>query len=182
MRRPTVPADLVFRQAVAADALCLSVLASQVFLDTYALSGINTDLANEVTSVLSKESFLKRLVNSEVEVWIATQEGNLVGFLDLDFSSACPDPAVTGMEILRLYVQQPFQRRNVGRTLMALAEERACKEGKQSLWLTAWVGNLRARDFYKALGYRDVGATQYVIEGKEYENRILVKDLSAKHQ
>lgn len=174
--------EFVYRQATADDALCLSVLASQVFLDTYATNGVNFDLAKEVTSVLSRKVFLQRIESSDVEIWIATQDGNLVGFLDLDFSSSCPDASVSGVEILRLYVQQPFQRRNVGRTLMAIAEERACKRGKESLWLTAWVGNLKARDFYKALGYADAGTTPYVIEGKEYENRILAKDLSAKHE
>jgi ribosomal protein S18 acetylase RimI-like enzyme len=172
-----MPTDFVYRQASAEDALCLCVLASQVFLDTYATNGVNLDLANEVTSVLSKESFLNRLERSTVELLVAAHGGYVVGFLDLDFGSPCPDAAVTGVEILRLYVQQAFQRRKVGRTLMSLAEERVRNAGHKATWLTAWVGNLRARDFYRTLGYKDVGSTQYVIGGQEYENRILVKEL-----
>jgi ribosomal protein S18 acetylase RimI-like enzyme len=174
-----MPADFVYRQASSEDALCLSVLASQVFLDTYATNGVNLDLAKEVSSVLSKESFLNRLERDTVELFVATHAGYMVGFLDLDLVSRCPDAAVSGVEILRLYVQQPFQRRTVGRTLMTLAEERVRSAGHKAIWLTAWVGNLRARDFYRTLGYKDVGVTQYVIEGQEYENRILVKELPA---
>jgi ribosomal protein S18 acetylase RimI-like enzyme len=169
--------DFVYRQASAEDALCLSVLASQVFLDTYATNGVNLDLAKEVTLVLSKESFLDRLEQKTIELFVTAHDGYLVGFLDLDFASPCPDATVDGVEILRLYVQQPFQRRKVGFTLMTLAEERIRSAGYKAIWLTAWVGNLRARDFYRTLGFEDVGATQYLIEGQHYENRILVKKL-----
>jgi ribosomal protein S18 acetylase RimI-like enzyme len=62
---------------------------------------------------------------------------------------------------------------------MTLSEERVRSAGHKTIWLTTWVGNLRARDFYRTLGYKDVGVTQYVIKGKEYENRILVKELPA---
>jgi ribosomal protein S18 acetylase RimI-like enzyme len=148
-------------------------------MDTYATNGVNFDLANEVTSVLSKESFLNRRERETVELFVAAHAGYMVGFMDLDFVSTCPDATVSGVEILRLYVLQPFQRRKVGRTLMTLAEERVRSAGHKAIWLTSWVGNLRARDFYRNLGYKDVGATQYVIEGQEYENRILVKELPA---
>ncbi len=43
------------------------------------------------------------------------------------------------------------------------------------MWLTAWVGNLRAVAFYPLAGYRKVGTTQYVINGKPYENHVFAK-------
>ena len=175
----SVWAQTTYRRATREDALCLSVLASQVFLDTYATNGVNRDLAVEVTSALSKQSFLERLERQAAELFVADHAGHMVGFIDLDFDSNCQDGTVTGVEVARLYVQRPFQRRNVGRALMALAEERARGAGHTALWLTAWAGNLAARDFYRILGFADIGATAYRIEGKEYENRILVKALGA---
>lgn len=47
------------------------------------------------------------------------------------------------------------------------------------LWLTAWSGNTRARAFYRALGYVDVGGTTYAFEGNSYANRVLVKEVAA---
>jgi ribosomal protein S18 acetylase RimI-like enzyme len=167
--------NLIYRRATSDDALCLSVLATQVFLDTYATNGINLDLAKEVSAVLSRASFLARLESANVELFVAEQGGYLVGFLDLNLNSQCLDSTVTGMEILRVYVQQAFQRRNVGRTFMALAEERCRAAGHETLWLTAWVGNIAARAFYQTLGYQDVGVTQYLIEGQPYENKVLAK-------
>lgn len=169
--------DFVYRRATAQDAHCLSVLATQVFLDTYATSGINTELANEVTTVLSKQTFLDRLDSSHVELFVAELAGNLIGFVDLDSSTTCPNPSIAGLEVLRLYVQQPFHGRKVGRALISLAEDRAQRKAKGAVWLTAWVGNHHALGFYKALGYQDVGSMQYLIEAKAYENRVLAKAL-----
>ena len=62
-------------------------------------------------------------------------------------------------------MQQPFQR-------VASAGPHGPRggpcpgQGLGALWLTAWVGNHRARSFYEALGYQDVGATRYFIEGQ----------------
>lgn len=175
-----MPADFDCRRAAASDALCLSVLATQVFLDTYATQGINADLSSEVTTVLSRQSFQVRLASSAVELFVAEVNGYMVGFIDLDPTTACPIPMHAGLEVARLYVQRPFQRGGIGRALMALAEDRARAKGLGALWLTAWVGNHRARSFYEALGYQDVGATRYFIEGQGYENRVLVKALPAR--
>lgn len=165
----------IYRRASPEDLACLSLLATQVFLDTYATQGINAALAGEVATVLSVAAFQARLSGERVELFVAERAGHLVGFLDLDFHSTCPVRTVHGCEVLRLYVQQPFQGQGIGRRLLALAEARARHAGQAAVWLTAWEGNHRARDFYQALGYRDLGATAYVIDGQAYGNRVLVK-------
>ena len=82
-----------------------------------------------------------------------------------------------GPEVLRLYVQAPFQRKGLGRTLLQAAEARAHSLGAPSIWLTAWVGNTGALAFYPEVGYVDVGTTEYAINGKNYENRVFAKAL-----
>jgi ribosomal protein S18 acetylase RimI-like enzyme len=166
---------IVYRPATLEDALTLSVLATQVFLDTYATSGINIDLAKEVTTVYSTRAFQQRLQAPSVEITVAAAGENLVAFLDLDSTSKCPVLSVHGLEVLRLYVQAPFQRSGVGKALMSIAERKAFEQHVGNVWLTAWSGNARALAFYPALGYRDVGSTQYIIEGKAYENRVFAK-------
>jgi hypothetical protein len=74
---------------------------SQIFLDTYAVNGVNLDLAKEVASVLSKHSFLNRFEREAVELFVATHGGYMFGLLDMDFMSHCPDATVTGVEKLR---------------------------------------------------------------------------------
>jgi diamine N-acetyltransferase len=174
-----MPIDFVYRRATAADALTLSTLAKQVFLDTYATNGINTALATEADTVYSPEVFEGRLRDASVELLVATAGEYMVGFVDMAFATNCPVPGVHGAEVFRMYVQRPFLRRGLGRALMAKAEASARARGLDAVWLTAWVGNDRALAFYESLGYLDVGVTQYVIEGVAHENRVLCKRLAA---
>jgi hypothetical protein len=39
------------------------------------------------------------------------------------------------------------------------------------------VGNRRALAFYASRAYKDLGATTYVFENEQYENRVLAKAL-----
>jgi diamine N-acetyltransferase len=177
----TLPHGLALRRATPDDATVLGVLATQVFLDTYATQGIDRELAAEARSVYAPEVFAGRLQRPDVQITLATAGGgtHVVGFADLDFGSPAPLPGLGGAELFRLYVQRPFQRHGVGRRLLAAAEGAAAARGAAQLWLTAWAGNTRALAFYRALGYADIGRTEYVIEGRAFENRVLARPLGA---
>lgn len=173
-----MPEDFDYRRATTTDALPLSTLATQVFLDTYATQGINDALAREVATVYSAEVFERRLRDADVELLLVTSGGYTVGFVDIAFATRCPVPGVRGAEVFRLYVQRPFLRRGLGRKLMAKAEASARGRGLDTLWLTAWAGNHGALALYQSLGFRDIGTTEYVIDGVGHENRVLCKLLA----
>lgn len=72
--------EILLRAAQADDALCLSVLAMQVFLDTYATEGIRPSLAREALSSYSAASFSAAIQHGGVRLWVAERQGHLVGF------------------------------------------------------------------------------------------------------
>ena len=170
---------VAFRPATPADAPVLGVLAMQVFLDTYATDGIDPALAAEVSTVYTADVFRARLADPSVELHLALRGAHVVGFVDIAHATRCPVDTVQGAEVFRLYVQRPFHGQGIGRALMALAEARARHRGHPAVWLTAWSGNRRALGFYAALGYRDVGATTYLIDGTAHANRVLARQLAA---
>lgn len=170
--------EFEYHRATTADAPTLSTLATQVFLDTYATQGIDDALAREVSTVYSAEVFERRLRDADVELLLVTSGGYTVGFVDIAFATHCPVPDVRGAEVFRLYVQRPFLRRGLGRKLMARAEASARARGQEAIWLTAWAGNHGALAFYQSLGFRDIGTTEYVIDGVGYENRVLCRTLA----
>jgi len=86
-----------------------------------------------------------------------------------------PAPA----ELDRLYVQEPFTGRGLGRALLQAAEQEAARRGAGLLWLTPWVHNARALHFYAREGYADVGLTWFEFEGERHENRLLTRPLPA---
>jgi diamine N-acetyltransferase len=168
-------AAVTYRAGAPADALCVGVLAMQVFLDTYATEGIRPDLAREALAGYSPEAFAPRLADRGVSFVLAESSGHLIGFAELHHASVCPADARAHVELVRLYVQQPFQRQGIGAQLMKHAERRARAVGADALWLSAWCGNERALAFYPAMGYEDVGHAEHVIEGRAYPNRLFLK-------
>ena len=169
---------LQLRSAHTDDALCLSVLAMQVFLDTYATHGIRPSIAREVLTAYSQHSFDTALAAADTHITVAEHQGHLIGFAQVTFG-ACHALAPAGRqsELLRLYVQEPFTGARVGTQLLAQAEQVAAAAGATVLWLTPWVHNHRARAFYERRGYLDHGLTHFVFENESHENRVLAKSL-----
>lgn len=163
------------RRAGPDDALCTGVLATQVFLDTYATNGISRELAREALDGYGPAFFARRLAQPDVVLWLAELDGHAVAFVELQSHRPCPvQGGPADLELVRLYVQQPFQGLGVGRGLLRLAEQHAHRQAAPRLWLTAWDGNTRARAFYSRCGWADVGATTHVIQGVGYANRVFV--------
>lgn len=164
------------RSARPEDALCLSVLAIQVFLDTYATDGIRPSLAREVLSSYSQAIFNEAIADSQTRLVVAQRAGHLVGFAQVTLL-ACHQLAPSGVqaELLRLYVQEPLTGIRVGTRPLAEAERLAALTGSTVIWLSPWAQNHRALAFYARRGYQDFGLTHFTFEAESYENRVLAK-------
>jgi diamine N-acetyltransferase len=177
----TRAADTSLRIADATDALCIGVLATQVFLDTYAPDGIRPSLAHEVLDHFSTAAIAALLRDPATTFVVAEASGHLVGFVQLTrgatHARVRPGSAV---ELARLYVLARFNGQGTGTRLLRHAEALAAAQGASTLWLTAWVGNQHALAFYARRGYQDVGATMYRFQDEQYENRVLARALDAR--
>jgi len=174
------PQGLLLRPAVAEDALCLSVLAMQVFLDTYATQGIRPAIAREVLAGYSEQVFYQAIAHEQTRFVVAELAGHLIGFAQVTVGEAqALAPAGAQSELLRLYVQEPFTGKRVGTQLLAAAERLAAEARSEVLWLTPWSHNHRALGFYASRGYQDFGLTCFTFEGESHENRVYAKSLAA---
>ena len=168
-----------FRPATRDDALRISVLAAQVFVDTYATHGIRDAIARHVTEELSVSAMAASISNSYHRFIVAEVASQVVGFVQLKLraeNSAVGSP--DDVEVVRLYVLERFASSGVGTSLLTRAEALAAAQGAQHTWLTAWVGNTRALTFYARRGYTELGPTTYVFQGENIENRLFVKALT----
>ena len=171
----TVPA-VTFRSARADDALCLGVLSTQVFLDTYAKLGIRPAIAREALAQHSVASYEALLADSAKTILVAECAGHMIA-LSVSENGVAHDTlrAAAPAKLDHLYVQEPFAGRGVGRDLLRHAEKAAAASGADMVWLTAWVGNARALQFYPRCGYEDLGETMYTFEGESHPNRLFAK-------
>lgn len=163
------------------DSVCVSALAIQVFLDTYAADGMRPDLAREVQRECGQAAADAWLADRASRILLAERDGHLLAFAHWRFrlpgsANSTRDVEVReGAELARLYVQRHFHGTGIGRSLLSQVEADARDAGSQRLWLTAWAGNAKALMFYAHAGYIDTGATDYELEGRSYENRIFEK-------
>ena len=165
------------RPAAAQDALPLSVLATGVFLATYAPQGVNPALAAEVQQTLSEAAFAERLMDANVRLVLAEREGWLLGFADLALDGRGRVNGLAGSELRKLYVHPGVQGQGIGAALLGAGEALVREAGSAQCWLTAWEGNARALRYYPRQGFAEVGETDYLIDAQAYRNIVFAKAL-----
>lgn len=163
------------RAATPADALRLSVLATQVWLDTYCAEGVDESLAREVRHSCGPEAFEARLREPQRHHVLAEREGGFVqAFVELLPDQTPPLAGLApGAEVVRLYVQPSAQGQGLGARLLNAAADWTRAQHQSHVWLTVWTGNARARRFYARQGFQDRGATAFEFEGRHYANQVL---------
>jgi diamine N-acetyltransferase len=166
--------DLAVRFGAPADAACLAALGSQVWLHTYARSGIRPTIARYIHEHLSPAAFRHQLERSDAFTLVAEVEGHLVGYALSELGKACfaRSPASTHLD--KLYVQEYFVGTGIGRALLTeVRAEASRRTGSSALWLTVNSQNQDARAFYARQGFIAIGATNFDLYGEQHENRIL---------
>ena len=162
------------RPARATDAQVLAVLASQVWLHTYATEGVSPVIADYVLEELQPAKFVTLLADPSVTVVVAEHADNLVGFATLRRNVQCPADALTVAELKTLYVQAHFMGRGVGSSLLRHAQALAWAQSGSALWLSVNAKNQRAINFYTAHSYQQVGLQMFMLGGVGHENYVMV--------
>jgi len=177
---PTNTSDILIRDALPEDALCIGVLGMQVFLDTYATEGIRDSIAAEALQAFSPQAISALIAQPGTAIIVAEINGHLVGFAQVAMNAghaliSTPKAA----ELQRLYIQERFTGLGLGYRLLQAAEQRAGLGGASLLWATVWVGNERALGFYPRRGYELLGEPTYTFQNETHENRLFGKMLHA---
>ena len=167
-----------FRVATIADADCISTLATQVYLNTYATEGIRPLFVREVNAQLSVVAISELISQPATSFILVERAAHLIAFAQVTFGATHDRvTAKNTVELDRLYVHERFTAQGIGKALLKHVESLAASTGASALWLTAWVHNLRALRFYAAQGFVDAGMTMYRFEHEQHENRLFVKTL-----
>nr|WP_295769870.1 GNAT family N-acetyltransferase [Rhodoferax sp.] len=166
--------DIHIRLAQPIDTSAIAVLATQVWLHTYATTGITPDVAEYVIAELTPQKYQEILKDSASRVFVAEQGDNLIGFAVVKCGCPCPCGAGSAAELQTLYVQEHFLRAGVGKSLLRATEIWVREQSNTALWLTVNAQSARAIAFYQHLGYAKVGTTYFVLGEGRHENHLLV--------
>ena len=169
-----LPINAIIRTARVDDAACIAVLATQVWLHTYATQGISAVISHYTRTQLIPEKYLALLDDPLARLWVAELDGYLIGFAVVKFDASCPVHAPVSAELQTLYVQEHFVGQGVGRQLLWVAEDMARTQTGLPLWLTVNVHNARAIGFYRRHGYSERGTSDFVMGDQRYENHVFI--------
>ena len=101
-------------------------------------------------------------------------DDTMVGFILYDYDETFP-----GWSMSRFMIGRQYQARGYGKQAAAefLAYFRR-KHHADRIYISVSLDNAVARRMYAALGFRDIGQTEYTLAGEVYHEMQMVKELS----
>lgn len=163
---------VVIRRAVPGDVGCLAVLATQVWLHTYATQGISREIADYVLDRLTPRNFDVTLADPNSCVWVAELATNLVGLAVLTLGRPCPHSGASAAELQTLYVQEHFMGQGVGAQLLHNVQATAQAVAHSPVWLAVNAHNHAAICFYQHMGYAKLGTMDFQLGASLHENHV----------
>ena len=85
-------------------------------------------------------------------------------YLDIDWE----DTSDSFLVVHRLAVKEEFWKKKIGKKLMIFAENRVIEKRLKSIRLDTYSGNPKAMEFYRRLGYRELGSINLKPNKNEY--------------
>jgi len=167
-------AQVVIRKARDDDASRIAVLATQVWLHTYATDGVSAEIADYTRNELIPEKYQTIQKDPATHIWVAERGGCLVGFVVLKMDAPSPANTLMLAELQTLYVQAHFLRQGVGRQLLSEAEKEAFDLAGMPLWLSVNANNTQAIGFYLRQGYTKQGVTDFWLGNQKHENLVMI--------
>jgi len=155
----------------------LATLAIQVWLDTYAVSGIRQTFSNYVWDELSPAKFEKKLVDKSIIIFKMEENSHLIGFAEIHFSSPCPASPEITTELNKIYIHQNYQGKKLGIELLEFIGRELKEANLQTYWLSVYENNVRAIKFYNKNQFEEIGELFFTLGDEKHRNIILKKKL-----
>jgi ribosomal protein S18 acetylase RimI-like enzyme len=167
------------RRATVGDAAALTEFGARTFFETFAADNTAEDMRLHLASAWAPALQRAEILDARLDTLLARAAGgSLAGFAQLRAGHA---PAgmttVQPVELLRFYVDRPWQGQGVAGLLMAAVETQARVRGARELWLGVWERNERAQAFYRKHGFRKVGTQIFVVGTDPQTDHVMLREL-----
>jgi ribosomal protein S18 acetylase RimI-like enzyme len=163
------------RQISIHDLPALQTIGRKTFVETFAASNSEENLARYLAEGFSEEKLAAELKNESSAFYFAEEEDKILGYLKVNVGEAQNEPQdPDALEIERIYVLQEFHGKGVGLMLYEQALSIALEQNAPYIWLGVWEKNSRAIRFYENQGF--VAFDQHIFQlGEDAQTDILMK-------
>jgi diamine N-acetyltransferase len=166
---------LAIRKGVLEDANLLSDLGRRTFHDTFASQNTPEDMAVYLADNFSPEIQSAELSDPRRTFLIAEFGALAAGYAQLRTGEVpdCIDSS-SQVELVRIYVDQPWLGRGVGEALLRACLEESSKQGYDKVWLGVWEHNRRAIAFYEKWKFQIAGSHSFQL-GADLQTDLLME-------
>lgn len=152
----------------------LQKISIQTFLQAFAAENSAADMQTYVEHKFSIEHLQKELSHPESFFYFAQNENDILGYLKLNLGKAQTETRDNAIEIERIYVDESFHGKGIGKLLMEYAIQFAKERGSAKIWLGVWEHNTKAIHFYQKNGFVEFGNHAFFL-GEDEQNDLLME-------
>lgn len=167
-----------YRDAVPADAAALAELGRRTFTETFGHLYTPENLAAFLAGH-AEDCWAEELNDPDIKVRVAEADGAFAAYAKLSSPTLPFQPDGPSAELRQFYVLQPWHGKGVAQELMRWSIEEAKRRGAESLYLSVFVDNHRARRFYERYGFEFVAPYAFMVGTHADEDHILRLRLEA---
>ena len=117
-----------------------------------------------ISQDLEKQSYYVAEIEGEIIGGINIDRNQDKTYLEIDWK----DKSDSFLVVHRLGVKEEFWKKKIGKKLMIFAENMVIEKGLKSIRLDTYSGNPKAMEFYRRLGYRELGSINLKPNKNEY--------------
>lgn len=145
------------------------------FKESFGEQNTPEDMEKYLREKFNEEQLLLELDNPDSVFYVATLDGDVVGYLKLNTGKAQTElKDESGLEIERIYVLNKFIGKGIGKQLFNLTLDIARQKKSHFIWLGVWEKNERALNFYHKNGFVEFDKHIFVL-GDDHQTDILMK-------
>ena len=146
----------------------LQTIARETFFESYHQQNTPENMASYLATYFNLERLGEELSNPESFFFFTQKQGENVGYIKLNIGKAQTEQELpNALEIERIYVRSPFQRRGIGKEMLHHAYSFAKSKAISMVWLGVWEENSKAIAFYESQGFEKFGKHLYVVGNED---------------
>jgi hypothetical protein len=158
-----------------ADAEILLSYSKQTFYEFFAHLNDSANMDAYAATAFTSQSMLDQLTNANSEFYFAMIDGQVVGYIKLNFNDAQTDVKdENATELERIYVSGEHHGKKIGKRLLDFAIDIARNKNFNYVWLGVWEHNQKAIGFYEHNGFEVFGSHEFLL-GEDRQTDLLMK-------
>lgn len=166
------------RAAKPEDVELLCTLGRRAFYEAFGEYNDPEDMQAYLDLSFNKEFIQSQLEDKDVIFYIATYQGDAVGYSKLKKNSVPPELIDQRcIQLERIYALHAYIGKKVGQALMEKCLKAARNEDYEWLWLGVWQQNERAINFYHKWKFKTIGVKKFKIGNQITDDYVMALSL-----